>query len=361
MNTEKAIRKEKFQKAKKEIKERQKEADEALNLNNYLKSFNWMFISPLLTKKEVKKLKECTDKEAVFKVCATVFYDLRATTHLIDGGFKECSHIKPFCQLIDQAVFMCLQKDYAGAINVLIPVIEGVMRHYLINERGKTNEKIMKAEDLLKIFEDHYLVKDYKKKQKQYYKKQKNPSFTDGQIDELLKLEIVYFKCWLEMIKEYFKNNLFMDTRDGSVDDKLNRHSILHSFNVEVYYNLENFLKVFNALSFLRFVFTLTDSTQHISVNTSNEDIIYKWQAFEKVREISRYTDEIKASVYSKYQGFDEDKFKKKLYANRIEYRMKHLKTQSLDTRLKIIELIFEDMQRDDISISILLTKLLKK
>lgn len=341
----KELIKQKFQEAKNVLIEYNKRISPIIPINKYLKKFNWAFIHPHLIGAEINYFAELVknksgNKDAIFKIFANSFFNLQNTAVLIDGYFKIRPNLKPFCHLIDQSVFMCLERNYAGAINTLLPVIEGSIRHYLINVIGKKNETIMNSKDFFQIFP--HLRKDILDRQEDYYKKNYlnsfgiSNSFDQSQINELLKWEAKNVDIWFSIIKEYLENSLYLDTRTGNVQDKLNRHSIFHGFNGDIYYNLENYLKIFNCIFFLSWAFGYADKNIGALTNIEIKDIIYKWKVFEKVKIISRYTASLKSLVYEKYQDFDKQEFEQDLICTQIDLAI--LKISTLEHKLKFID-----------------------
>jgi hypothetical protein len=314
-----------------------------IKINEYLKQFNWAFVHPYLIGFEINEFEELEknnsgNKTIIFEIFSNAFFDLRTTSVFIEGYFKKRESLAPFCQLIDQSVFLCLQRDYAGGINILIPVIEGSIRHYLVNKKGKTNEKIMKTEDLIKVF-DH-LREEYLNYQKDYYKNRQG--YNQQQIKQLLIHQSEFIDTWFSIIKDYFKNNLYLDTRNGDIADKLNRHSIFHGFSTEVYYNLENYLKLFNFLNFLSFAFGLADPNIGPLADIESKDIVYKWKAFEKIHTISRITTDIKSSVYKKYSDFDEEEFTRGLRYNLVELKIYQNSINNIEQALLAIDKVID-------------------
>jgi hypothetical protein len=292
-------------------------AEECVRVNEILKEYNWAFIHPWLQGGHISHFEKLSmsgelTAEIIFNCFCFQFFELRNTAYFIDAHFKQNPHLKPFCQLIDQSVILCLQRDYAGAINTLPPVIEGSIRHFLVNNKNKKNEKIMKLEDLTKVF---YHVKcDCLEKTEKYYRQTWPDNYiltklTDQEIENLLRLKAKYLDLWFSIIEGYFGNNLYFDTRKGTTHDNLNRHAIFHGFNADVYYNLQNYLRIYNCIIFLNWVLMMSEPEYKILPELNEKESYYKWKAFEKIRAISRISMEIKASVYEKYEDFDKTQF----------------------------------------------------
>ncbi len=114
-----------FEQEKEHLIRHLEEAKWVVNVNNYLKKFNWAFVHPYLVGYNISAFEKMQKEgsgtqESVFRIFKDYFFDLRHTAYFIDGYFLNRPSLKPFCLLIDQSVILCLQRDYAGAINLLI-------------------------------------------------------------------------------------------------------------------------------------------------------------------------------------------------------------------------------------------------
>jgi len=235
-------------------------------VNQYLQQFKWAFFHPYLRGYhighfETMKNENSGSIEGIFRIFVQQFYELDATAYYIDGYFKKRPSLEPFCLLIDQSVILCLQRDFAGAINILIPVIEGAIRHYLINFQNKESSKIIGKDDLIKVFT--LMQETIRKSKMEYYAHHyyafvgRDIRFTKQQVQLLTNKSMEFYRFWFEIIADFFSNNLYLDTRGTSVADSLNRHSIFHGFDTVVYYSLENYLRLFNCLHFLSWAFAV--------------------------------------------------------------------------------------------------------
>lgn len=323
-----------------------KRIEKIVELNKHIKKFNWAYIHPYLLGAEINffeetlKTKELTEKY-VYEMFAAKFFNLHGTAYFIDAYCKTRPQIKPFCQLIDQSVIMCIQRDYAGAINTLLPVIEGSIRHYLVNKKGKQNAKIMKTDDLISAFD--YIKEDFLSFQERAwdgdFDTYSTISFDTNQKKELLKLNRKYIDMWLSIIKDYFKNNLYLDTRNGEVSDKLNRHAILHGFNSDIYYDLKNYLRVFNCLHFLCWVFAHAEKDIHVLPILDEKETYYKWQAFEKIKVLSDISVKLKSQIYEKYSDFDKTQFEEGLIQpNGFDKFLSKISSNGLEKKFKAID-----------------------
>jgi hypothetical protein len=302
-----------FEKTRDEILSRVELADEIVRLNSGLTGFNWMFIHPQIFTGKLNRLTKlaanpnCT-QDHITKVFADLFYDFRVTALFIDGFLKTNTYVAPFNSLVDQAVMLAIGHDYAGAVHLLIPVIEGSIRNYLINVKGKQNHQIMRSQHLLQVF--GFLEHDYVANKEPVFMAKLDAGVIDlNKFKRLVALERQYIHTWFSMIKKYLEDNLYMDTSQGQVQDLLNRHVLVHGFSSQVDYTLSNFLKIFNALLYVSWAFRISDQAMPQVIKLENEDILYKWAAFEKIKVLTEITNDIKISVYNKYPDFKAENF----------------------------------------------------
>lgn len=321
-------------------------------INKYLENFNWVIFNPYLPGYIINHFEDLQkagskDKEKVFQVFSHFFFDLKQTAFFIDGYFKRRPFLAPFCQIIDQSVFMCLQKDYAGAIAALIPVIEGAIRLYL---NSRTNERLItvKQKQLIEAF---VLVEnDFKAAVTAHYAREYSTlgnegiCFSNEQIDVLVTYRCRFFNIWVTPLKNYIDKNFYFEFNKGTPKDNLSRNVIMHGYNSEVYYTLENYLKIFNCIVYMSYVFGMPDPTSNTLIELSVNDIAYKWRAFEKIRAISETMTDIKASVYQTYTSFDENEFREKFVVNEMEDIFSKVSKKNIENKLKSIDFFFDEI-----------------
>ena len=122
---------EQIQRVEREI-DRVKELD---RVNLTLQSYNWVFLHPYSQGIDIGYLHKLIENEnpekEIFEFFAHKFLHLKATIHLIDGFYKNRPFLKDYAHSIEESVLLCLQRDFKGAISILIPVFEGTLRKYL--------------------------------------------------------------------------------------------------------------------------------------------------------------------------------------------------------------------------------------
>lgn len=224
------------------------------------------------------------------------------TISILEGYLKKRPYISDYSHLIEQSITLCLQKDFAGAISITIPIIEGSIRKYL-DVKGKDGMRIINIKDILKAKD--LLINDYVELSKDYlverYKRGENeePLFDCNQIEQYGKLSKKYISLWLEQFTNYLSNNLFLDTRKETSYDLLNRHLIFHGFESIIYYSFSNYIRLFNCLIFLAWIFSVTSRNHSMLVDeVDNEIIKRKWVQYLKIIIASEALTKTKKEIY---------------------------------------------------------------
>ncbi|HTA28372.1 MAG TPA: hypothetical protein VK809_11315 [Bacteroidia bacterium] len=330
-----------FEECKKNLESHVNNSREMQKINNTLTKYDWAYIHPLMLGAEIKYFEKLSNenilnKETIFTFFTLRFRNYRRIAFDIDAYMKVSLSLNPFCHLIDQSIALCIQRDYAGAINTLLPVIEGSMRNYL--EKRKT--KFPKG----KLFNTFFSC--IEEESLKIYRKSYNgsnrylPKLNNDQIEELVILEKEFINIWLSIITNYFSKDLYINKPKR--DNVLNRHSIFHGLNPDIYYNFENYLKVFHSIYFLIWCFSMVGECPTLS-NLDVKLINYKWKAFEKLHFISFYTYDIKASIYAPYNELDKKQFE-------IEKKRKFpfgcSRKYSLEKNLRLIDRCFDKIEK---------------
>lgn len=316
MNAERS--KDRFREQVAHQKQELRAVDKIVEVNEYLQAFNWAYVHPYVIGLEVELFDKMHQEgsgttEAIFHIFARSFYDLKSTAAFIEGIFKKRDSLVPFGLLIDQAVVLALQKEYAGAISLLVPVIEGSLRHYLFTIKGQPAATLTKSVHLLKAFQ--YMEDDYVAHQHQALENEEEgqrynlPAFDANQRKQLLANEQAYIKKWLSIVKDYLAHNLYLNTRTGAVADKLNRHAIVHGVTTDIYYSFDNFLRLYHLLFFLSWAYGISTKGTSLLIDVDDEVLRQKWGALEKIRLLSKLTDEAKVAIYATHPDFDQSTY----------------------------------------------------
>jgi hypothetical protein len=290
-------------------------------VNIFLKSNDWLFISPLFFQgyelASFLKLskKENPDKKEILKIIISKFYNLKHVASFIEGDCSRCENIKPFLASIENSLILCFQKDYEGSIKTIIPIVEGILRKYLKNERGYTNDRIQ-FKDLKRSFEylkddllENYidLLRNYK------VNNQESIEFTEEQFNNLVANHNYYHDAWFSFATEFINESFYLKTTNGQViSNEVNRHSILHELGFEFEYNFENYIKIFFLLQFLTWVF-LKKEKQSLF-----HDEMKPYRYFEKIRayeKIIEYSDQLifeKHTLLKNYPSYNDSILKEK-------------------------------------------------
>ena len=101
-------------------------------LNSKLHDYNWIFFHPYNQGFEIgyfERLVADSDKEnaeqKIFEQFARKFLDLKLTITMIDGFYRKRPFLSDFIRQIEESVILCIQKDFSGAINLLIQLLKG--------------------------------------------------------------------------------------------------------------------------------------------------------------------------------------------------------------------------------------------
>ena len=314
-----------------------------LTVNKILRNYNWQFIHPYIQEYQIDIIlsrysaNQLTD-EFINDFFIGNFYNLDSTLTFIDGFFKRSVYFEPFNYFIENSLILCFQRDYAGAINVLLPCIEGILSRYLETEESidlsrKRYENIKKAswylkQKLIRKFECINAAENLKNPFYEYNKQKE---------EYLLKQERKYFDDWFDAIEKFMKESLFASTETVNPTVELNRHEIMHSLALRPYDTLENYIKLFNCLRFLVWVF-LQIENKSILNTIETKTFINKRLLYEAIIDQSEKLLPIKNAILRDYSLNTQISFSRKISFKSIfnEYSFKI----KLALRLKVRSLI---------------------
>lgn len=280
------------------------------SINNELHEFNWLYMHPYNQGFEIRIFEKFLTEnktdiaDKIFTREASKFLDLELTIIFLEGFFKQRPFLKNYCQQIEESIILCIQKDFSGAINLIIPTIEGTLRDYLISKKGESARNQIKISDLSKAFDlmtDSYveLQHEYLKNQYGYLKESQN-YFDLNQEKQILKKEREYFDLWINQLRQYLNNKLYLDTRKSSIlKDNLNRNNIFHAFE-QIDYSFNNYLRIFNCVIFLSWAIGVITKECSILSTVENEDVEEKFIEYLKILIISEATTNIKSKIFNR-------------------------------------------------------------
>lgn len=272
-------------------------------VNNKLRKYNWVFIHPYNQGFEVssfERLIQNTDnkdiEELIFEKFARKFLNLVDPIIMLEGYYKKRPFIKEFSTQIEESIILCLQKDFSGAVSLLIPVIEGSIRKYLIFRNGETAKTKIKMSDLLVAFD--YMTEDYVDFHKDGLIEGYAEHFFDiNQQNQILKKHREYFSLWVKQLADYLNYNLFFNTRSQvELQDDFNRHAIFHGF-YNVNHNFKNYLRLFSCLNFLSWIIGQISKGCSILADVEDELLHKKWLEYYKLLTISEAMDDTKSKI----------------------------------------------------------------
>jgi hypothetical protein len=230
-------------------------------INVFLRRNDWLFVCPIFFQGfELDYFSKLNDieqpKEKILKIIASKFYNLNWTASFVDGYCSRCDYIKPFLSSIETSIILAFQKEYEGSIKTLIPIIEGILRKYLISEKGLSDDiKFEHIRKSINILLDDILDREEKILQNYYDQNNTKILFSIHQINELLKFQKEYYTIWFSFISDFFDNSLYLNTKRKKIKNEINRHSILHELGNDFDYNFENFIKIFFVILFLTWIY----------------------------------------------------------------------------------------------------------
>lgn len=287
------------------------ELEDYKQVNDYLKSNDWLFISPIFFQGyelhiflRLSKSSE-NGKQKILNVISKKFYDLKWTASFTEGYCSRCTHISPFLKSIEHSLILTFQRDYEGSIKTIIPIIEGILRKYLTLEKGLTNEQIQ-FKTLKKSFEFLRLdLTENIRNELRNYRTENNVlvPFSEEQIENLTQKQAQYFEVWFSFISDFVNLSFYLKTNGQPLTNHVNRHSILHEFGFDFEYNFENYIKVYFLLQFLTWIFLRKEGKSQLN-NIDSFRFLEKVVAYEQIIKNSErllYDKHVLTKTYSTY------------------------------------------------------------
>jgi len=283
-------------------------------VNEFLKDNDWLFISPMffqgfeLTSFHKLIPQKENHKEKILKIITNKFYDLRITASFTEGYCARCIHISPFLQSIEHSLILAFQRDYEGALKTIIPIIEGVIRKYLVDEKGAVMHKIQfqtirTSFGLLK--ED--MVTNYRQHLHTYKDQNNQPAlFSEKQLDDLIAFEQEYLDIWFSFATEFVDNSFYLKTTENKITNQVNRHSILHELGEGFDYNFENYIKVYFLLQFLTWAF-LKKENKSLFDDMDIYRCLEKVAAYDSLIKMAEESSHHKHVLYKSFDNYKSD------------------------------------------------------
>lgn len=251
-------------------------------VNQKLQSFNWALLHPYSQGGDIgvieRILRNHEDPgQEILKFFGKKFFQLRPTLHIVEGFLKDRPYLKDHGSTIERSFLLCLQKEFSGAINLLIPVIEGTLRKASETTKGEIDmNRLVKALDKLR---DKYLILEraYLRNRVSHVIGDADVYFDVNQEKQLIAKYREYFDLWTEQFKRFVQNSLYADTRSQESTDSLNRHLIFHALADNIEYTFGNYLRLFHCLSFLSWAIGSAHDECSVLSNADEALIQNKW------------------------------------------------------------------------------------
>lgn len=305
-----------------------KNVENYIEINEIIKPYKWLFIHPYIQNfwlfriRDLYKENKLTE-EIVSETFIRDFYNLSITATFIDGYCEQSDLIRPFNYYIESSIILAYQKDYAGAINLIIPVIEGILSNYLIDYKNKDLTKGDRYENIRgaigHLKED--IISQYSNgiKQLEYYGR--NIELNQQQQKQLITYERQYLDLFCSIIEDFFKNSLFCHSNELKDNSLLNRHKIVHSLNLDIYHTLENYIKLFNSLKFLTWLFLRFEGKSPLS-QIDDQVAFKRIVLYEELLAKSNIVIPIKHEILCSYDLYDFSDFKRKPLINELSRKL---------------------------------------
>lgn len=285
------------------------EVEELGAINERLKAFNWVFLHPFSQGGDMGVIKNILDsgqdmERRVLSLFASKFLSLRATIHFTDGLFKTRPFLGDYAVDIDESIVLCLQKDFHGAINILIPVIEGTLRKCLVHERGIKKKSEVSIEALVKVMDSW--IAQYVEINRNYLREKHKDLislgvyFHENQEKEILRKTKLYFSLWIDQLKGYLEGSLYLDTRRGTVSDKFNRHAIFHALEDNIEFSFSNYLRLFNCIHFISWAIGSITPGCSVLSEANEDEVLKKWFLYMKILSASEALERTKGAIYGR-------------------------------------------------------------
>lgn len=275
-------------------------------VNKKLFISNQIFLHPYCQGFEIdhvqKLINESADPDqAVLDFFGRKFFNLRTNLSILHGFCGKQPYLKESLNTITQSISLCVQHEYQGAISILIPVIEGTLRKYMIDRLGEENRSTTSMQKLLKTVKTmrHDSLDLYRKSlEKEFSKFGENVDH--NQVKYLLKLRGEYFDLWAEQFEIFIRDYLFRETRSQDVNDDLNRHVIAHQFKNDVEFTFKNYLRVYHSIFHLSWLINASQPNGSALCEPNEEVVFNEYITLLNLLMLSESSRFIKERLYDK-------------------------------------------------------------
>jgi hypothetical protein len=256
-----------------------------------------------------KLIKESEDPdEAVLIFFGKKFFNLRTNLSILHGYCGKQPYLKEYLNTITRSISLCIQHEYQGAISLLIPVIEGTLRKYMVDKFGKKNLTTTSIKELLKAIKtmrsDHLaLFKESLEKECEKFGRKVDAN----EVKYLSKLQGVYFDLWSEQFEIFIRDYLFKDTRNTDIQDNLNRHVILHRLKDDIEFTFKNYLRVYHSIFHLSWLINCSQPNGSAFCEPNQETVFNEYVTLLNLLLISESSLFLKERLYGeKTESFNK-------------------------------------------------------
>lgn len=305
-----------FEEEKQSIERENAFIKELNQLNKQLLLANQIFLHPYCHGYEIKDINDLIKEsenpnDAIVSYFGQKFFQLKTNLSILHGFCGRQPYLSDYMSTITRSISLCLQHEYQGAISILLPVIEGTLRKYMIDKYGEQNNvskvSMKQLLDAIKGMRSDYLekLKGTFEGNDERFRAIDSPI----KIEELLELNGTYFDLWSEQFEIFIKDYLFKDTRSNEVLDDLNRHVITHNLKDDIDFSFKNYLRVYHSIFHLSWLINSAQANGS-PFSEPDENIVFnEWISLLNILLLSESSLFVKEQLY----GQKIESFKKYL------------------------------------------------
>lgn len=222
---------------------------------------------------------------------------------------------------------LCYQGEYAGAINLIIPVLEAILANYV---SGSTGDDLRGSDRYKEIKKMPYYVT--LTMLNQYKESFRSAGYNPQQCKYLEQLTRKRLENWHFILEDFLQNGLFRYISPGDSPQDMNRHAILHLFHPYPYHTLSNYIIMFNTLKMLSWIFAQIEKTS-ILINIDAKLLLEKVNHYETLITKSKDLQVTKHILLREYQLHNDVDLKQNL-------RHTGINSLRISTRSKLLLLL---------------------